>query len=166
MATSPNGLRATPLLGSTFIRGFAAAICAPIYYFMPKFMREYLVKLYFKGKVAACAIGATANFISPFSVSCSLYMAHTEMLDVSGDADHSIINSYAEKLMFYYGTVDKWCPKQYCKDMKARHPNVDITFCDRELEHAFVLKSSDEMAGILYAYLSKKFPKMFKFPRS
>ena len=89
-------------------------------------------------------------------------MAHTEMINVSGDADHVIIDTYAEKLMFYYGTVDQWCPVSNYKNMKTKHCNIDIQLCERKIEHAYVLTSSEEMAEIIHDYLSKKFPKMLK----
>ena len=66
-----------------------------------------------------------------------------------------------EKLMFYYGMSEHWCPLEYANDMKATHPNVDIRICKRGFEHAFVLTSSVSMAEVLWEWFLEKLPDIF-----
>lgn len=51
-------------------------------------------------------------------------------------------------LSFYYGKQDGWCPIDYFEDMRRDYPQADITLCDRNIEHAFVMDklSTEQMA--------------------
>ena len=82
-------------------------------------------------------------------------MAHEEMQTVI-EADHDLVEKYLDKLWFYYGATDHWCPVEYYEDMKARHPSADIYLCSQGYDHAFVLEASEGMAQISWNYISEK----------
>ena len=124
-------------------------------------MQNYLAKMYFRNKdVPLSAIKATLQLVAPSCVSNVFYMGKTEMENVV-DADHEIIKKNLDKLLFYYGQDDPWCPVEYYQDMKKRYPTGDIHLCDKNFDHAFVLESSCDMATVLHKLLQKKLPQIF-----
>lgn len=57
------------------------------------------------------------------------------------------------QLTFYYGTIDRWCPKEFYEDIKKDFPEGDIRLCEKKLPHAFVLHSYQEMADMVADWL-------------
>ena len=74
------------------------------------------------------------------------------------ELQHEIIRPNIDKLMFYYGQGDPWCPVQYYHDMKKSYPEADIRLCARNMEHAFVLEYSHSMAEVLWDWMIEKVP--------
>lgn len=158
MAISPKGrvfTRMSWLLGSV-----GHLPLYPLYYLTPNFVRYYMTKMYFMGTVPESAVEATLRLINPSCVYNSIYLARHEMKEVM-TADHDLIEKHKDKLMFYYGTSDHWCPLEYAHDMKKAHPDADIHICERGYQHAFVLKDSVGMAELLWDLLAKKMPHIF-----
>lgn len=69
--------------------------------------------------------------------------------------DTKVIETNLEKLIFYYGTTDRWVPVSYYEDMKARFPRGEIHLCKRKFDHAFVLESSKEVAEMVASWIQK-----------
>ena len=57
-----------------------------------------------------------------------------------------LISDHIDKLIFYYGATDPWTPRSYYNEMVQRFPNAKIYLCDKNMRHAFVLESHQEMA--------------------
>ena len=120
---------------------------------LPQRLTSLLVSYFFDdGSVHADALLAISKIIQPSAARNITSMGHEEMQTVA-DADVTLLRRHFRKLWFYYGTRDAWCPLQYCSDMRARLPEADITVCERNIEHAFCLRSSREMAEIVAAKL-------------
>ena len=57
-----------------------------------------------------------------------------------------LISDHIDKLIFYYGATDPWTPRSYYNEMVQRFPSAKIYLCDKNMRHAFVLESHQEMA--------------------
>ncbi len=156
MGSSPKGKIATPFL--RYFRWIATLSIYPLYYIIPIALKKYLAGCYFRGlSFPEFAIQATLKLVDPSVVANSLYMAKSEMEEVV-EADHDVIRANVHKLMFYYGSNDHWCPREYCTDMKTSHPSADIKLCEKGFDHAFVLEYSREMATLVWSWLTEKMP--------
>ncbi|XP_072263588.1 lipid droplet-associated hydrolase [Pyxicephalus adspersus] len=153
MAQSPQGKIMTPILCS-----LRYIVYMPLYLlsFLPEVMKASLVKFALRGIKSVDESSLTAS-LDLFRVECSvnaMYMGSQEMLKVLERDDVTIKNNL-NKLIFYYGASDHWCPVQYYKDLKKDFPDGDIWLCSRGIRHAFVLDSSKEVASIIIDMLGK-----------
>ena len=70
--------------------------------------------------------------------------------------DHTIA-THIDKLIFYYGANDKWCPVSYYEDVKQEHGHrtgSHIELCCKGIEHAFVLHHSSDVAHLVAKWIS------------
>ncbi|OQR66518.1 UPF0554 protein C2orf43-like [Tropilaelaps mercedesae] len=90
---------------------------------------------------------ATASFLCKQALYASWFMARDE-LDKVDKRDDAFLKRSWRLLSFYYGTRDHWCPFEYFDDMRKDYPQADISLCDKNIEHAFVLDegSTEHMA--------------------
>lgn len=139
MALSPKGLSATPML--RYLRWAAPLAMILPYYFIPDTIKGWLIS-WFAG---ATAVEGTVRLADPTSIAHSVNLAHEEMRTVVG-ADYSLIERHAKKLLWFYGANDHWCPLVYYERMKSKYPSMDVRLADAQFEHAFVLKSSEQVA--------------------
>ncbi|XP_068136314.1 lipid droplet-associated hydrolase isoform X2 [Hyperolius riggenbachi] len=153
MAQSPQGKIMTPILCS-----LRYIVYMPLYLlsFLPEVMKTSLIKLFLRGvkSVDEASIDASLKL---FRVECSvnaMYMGSQEMMKVL-DRDNDTIKHNLNKLAFYHGATDNWCPVQYYEDMKRDFPDGNIRLCDKGIRHAFVLESSKEVASIVIDILIK-----------
>jgi len=149
IAQSPNGQICTPLL--KYFRWMVPLITFPLL-FLPYRIKRFLVARYFGPEVPHCAVEATIKLLSPFSCGNSAYLSSIEMRSIH-ELDVETVSENIERLCFYYGTRDAWCPIEYHHSMKHLFPSADIRLCSRDFEHAFVLKNSKEMASIVLDWL-------------
>ena len=112
---------------------------------------------YFKGKdvYPKCIYNASMNIFDLDCIDNITCMASEEMKTVI-ELDRQTLCDHIFKISFYYGQKDSWCPLDYCEDMKRQFPHADIRICQKQMEHAFVMTSSDQMARILTDWLEKK----------
>lgn len=82
-------------------------------------------------------------------------MANQEM-DLIRDVDYDNIARNKHRIKFYYGATDGWTPLAYYKQLKERIPDVDASIDNRQINHAFVLRSSVEMGNIVAEWISMK----------
>ncbi|XP_067879401.1 lipid droplet-associated hydrolase isoform X2 [Heterodontus francisci] len=90
-----------------------------------------------------------------FNVDCAanaMYLGSQEMVQVV-QRDDSTIRRCLDKLIFYYGYNDRWCPIKYYEDMKRSFPEGTIHLCQKGIRHAFVLDANVEMAQMLIDWL-------------
>lgn len=85
------------------------------------------------------------NLCEPFCLTNAAYLGGQEMMQVM-ERDNETIRKHLSKLIFYYGTIDRWCPVSYYEDIKKEFPEGDIRLCEKKIPHAFVLKFHQEMA--------------------
>ena len=152
MAVSPNGKVYTPAL--KYLRWLAPLSARGIGYIPSKYKMK-LLKWHFGDKNLPDSIyEATFSLLNPFSVGNSLFMAHHEMQTVK-ELDDKLIEENIDRLSFYFGRTDHWCPQEYYHDMKRNYPSLDARLCENGYSHAFVLGESTHMADVVAEWMQQ-----------
>ena len=150
LAQTPNGQFLTPLL--KYFRWIIPLVTLPLL-FIPYRVKQFLVQRYFgDGQIPKCAVDATIKLLSPSSCRNCIHLASIEMQSVC-TLDIETVGKNIDRLCFYYGTDDAWCPAEYHQSMKCLFPLGEIHLCSHDIQHAFVLKHSEEMASIVSDWL-------------
>ena len=150
MAVSPNGQFFTPLL--KYFRWTITLLTFPLL-FLSYRIKQFLVQRYFGlGQIPQCAVEAIVKLLSTTACQNCLYLANIEMHSVC-ELDVETVHKNIERLCFYYGTNDAWCPVDYYHSMKRLFPSGDIHLCLHGIQHAFVVKDSKRMAVIVSDWL-------------
>uniref|UniRef100_A0A8C6P4K6 Lipid droplet-associated hydrolase n=1 Tax=Nothobranchius furzeri TaxID=105023 RepID=A0A8C6P4K6_NOTFU len=131
MAQSPQGKVMTPVL------------CQMRYLaYLPVFLLSLL-----PGAVQALLVRLVlTDFIPP--AANSMYLGGQEMRKVL-ERDNLTIEKNLDKLIFYYGAADHWCPVTYFHDIRRDFPQGDFQLCDKGFRHAFVLDAGQEVAQMV-----------------
>ncbi|KAB0380801.1 hypothetical protein FD755_008585 [Muntiacus reevesi] len=87
------------------------------------------------------------------------YLGSQEMREVV-KRDNETIKEHLPKLIFYYGTADGWCPREYYDDIKKDFPEGDIRLCEKKIPHAFILSFFQEVANMVADWLKDDLSKM------
>uniref|UniRef100_A0A3B5KT09 Lipid droplet-associated hydrolase n=1 Tax=Xiphophorus couchianus TaxID=32473 RepID=A0A3B5KT09_9TELE len=82
----------------------------------------------------------------------SMYLGGQEMRMVQ-ERDNVTIQKNLDRLIFYYGATDHWCPVSYFQDMRRDFPHGDIRLCERGVRHAFVLDAGQDVAQMVAAWI-------------
>ena len=70
------------------------------------------------------------------------------------DLDRKTVERHINKLRFYYGATDHWCPTHYYDNIKALFPDhKHLYLCDRGFRHAFIIDASKPMASVIDGWL-------------
>ncbi|XP_043532770.1 lipid droplet-associated hydrolase [Chiloscyllium plagiosum] len=104
-------------------------------------------------------VSASLNLFNVDCAANAMYMGSQEMMHVVQRDDHTI-RRYLDKLIFYYGYNDHWCPITYYEDMKKSFPEGTIHLCQKGIRHAFVLDANLEMAQMLTDWLCTDIAKL------
>ncbi|KAL7861898.1 hypothetical protein SRHO_G00133390 [Serrasalmus rhombeus] len=146
MACSPQGQVMTPVLCRL---RYAVYLPAFLLSLLPEKLKAGLVQLALRNvySLDTTMIPATVSLINVDCIGNAMYMGSQEMSLVL-ERDNSTIRQHLNKLIFYYGATDHWCPVQYYCDMRRDFPEGDIRLCERGLRHAFVLDAGEEMANM------------------
>ncbi|KAI8576325.1 hypothetical protein K450DRAFT_257222 [Umbelopsis ramanniana AG] len=78
-------------------------------------------------------------------VNNALFMAGQEMASIK-ELDYDFYHAHVKKFIIYFSPKDSWAPQDHYDDMKSRFPNANITLCEENLPHAFVLDHAKSMA--------------------
>uniref|UniRef100_A0A8D0H524 Lipid droplet-associated hydrolase n=1 Tax=Sphenodon punctatus TaxID=8508 RepID=A0A8D0H524_SPHPU len=157
MAESPHGKIMTPLLCK-----LRYLLYVPLYLmtFLPERVQISLLRYWMQGIKYDDSFIVTS--LDLYYMGCSanaMYIASQEMMKVV-ERDNTTIRQNLKKLIFYYGSRDKWCPTQYYDEMKKDFPDGDIRLCERRMNHAFVLHASKEMADMIADWLEDDLAKL------
>ncbi|KAI4504481.1 hypothetical protein M0802_000031 [Mischocyttarus mexicanus] len=123
MADTPNG---------RFLKNFLLHIVnlllflTWIFTFFPFYLKTFLIRLFgiFYG-IPARSIDAVVLLLQPSVLKKVFRLADEEMKQVK-ELDHNIISQHTGKLWLYYSEKDNWTPISYYRNMKAKHPNVEV----------------------------------------
>uniref|UniRef100_UPI00398F44C8 lipid droplet-associated hydrolase isoform X2 n=1 Tax=Pristiophorus japonicus TaxID=55135 RepID=UPI00398F44C8 len=158
MAESPQGKLMTPVLCK-----LRFLMYVPIYFlsFLPESVKASLVRWALQGlhSLDEATVSASLNLFSVDCAANAMYMGSQEMVQVV-QRDDSTISRCLDKLIFYYGCNDHWCPITYYEDMKRSFPEGTIHLCQKGIRHAFVLDASVEMAQMLLDWLRTDLAKL------
>ncbi|XP_076437554.1 lipid droplet-associated hydrolase-like isoform X2 [Babylonia areolata] len=150
MAETPNGKLFTPVL--TYLRWTLTWLVKLFSYLGPKLQHKMLQYHFWDNSVPECGVQASMNLFNPACVNHCTYMAKIEMYSV-GKLQEDLLKKYLHKMSFYYGAVDRWCPKELCYRMQAKFPEADIRLCQMDYSHAFVLDAGEEMAHLVWDWV-------------
>lgn len=152
MSQTPNGLLLKPL--AIYFR-WAAFLLASLAYYLPDALKLFLIQLRLRGsEMNPSAPSSACNLFNPHCLNNLIFMGGQEMQQVN-EPDLVTIRENLAKLIFYYGQTDRWCPVEFYDDMKRRFPQGRMIMDDRGMAHAFCLRSSREMAGIIWEWTKK-----------
>ncbi|XP_064151142.1 lipid droplet-associated hydrolase isoform X1 [Loxodonta africana] len=158
MSQSPNGRIATPLL--CWFRYALYALSYLLLKPLPEKIKYLLTRVVFKVKNIPNEY-LCMNLLNPFCLANAAYLGSQEMVQIV-ERDNETIRKHLSKLTFYYGTIDRWCPKEYYEDIKKDFPEGDIRLCEKTMPHAFVVSHihSQEMAEMAAAWLKDDLSKI------
>nr|XP_020639944.1 lipid droplet-associated hydrolase [Pogona vitticeps] len=145
MAQSPQGKILTPLV--CYLRYI---VYIPVYLMtlLPERVKSPIVRFVMGGRCSEELLTTVMDMLNMDCLANVFYMASQEMRMVT-KRDSSTIRKHLKKLTFYYGAKDLWCPRQYYEEMKMEFPEGDIQLCERGFHHAFILRSSKEVAEMV-----------------
>ena len=117
----------------------------------PMYIRKKILHFRFRQTPSAyrdCMVNATLS-IDITSFYNILRMADQENKEI-GDLPVDVISRHLDKLVFYYGVHDRWNLPCFFQEFTQRFPSADATLCPNGYEHAFVLKSSHQVASFCF----------------
>uniref|UniRef100_A0A0A9XFK9 Lipid droplet-associated hydrolase n=1 Tax=Lygus hesperus TaxID=30085 RepID=A0A0A9XFK9_LYGHE len=75
----------------------------------------------------------------------AVFLARDEMLKVKG-LDDDVYKRIGTKTFAYYSQRDGWSPLEHYENLRKRHRSIRAVVVNRNLEHAFMVRHSSEMA--------------------
>ncbi|KAF0044682.1 lipid droplet-associated hydrolase [Scophthalmus maximus] len=151
MAQTPQGKVMTPVL--CHMR-YVAYLPLFLLSLLPDTLKSSLVKLVFGGihSLDLSVLRPTVGLLSGDCAANAMYMGAQEMKKVL-ERDNLTITNNLEKLIFYHGSTDHWCPVQYYHDIKRDFPRGDIRLCEKGFRHAFVLDAGREVGRMVAEWI-------------
>ncbi|KAM3870841.1 lipid droplet-associated hydrolase [Diretmus argenteus] len=151
MAQTPQGKVMTPVL--CHMR-YVAYLPLFLLSLLPEGLKTILVKLVFGGicSLDYTVVQPTVGLLSGDCAANAMYMGGQEMRKVL-ERDNVTIKQNLEKLVFYYGATDHWCPVQYYNEIKQDFPNGDFRLCENGFRHAFVLDAGRNVANMVVEWI-------------
>lgn len=152
MVESPNGWMFTTVVLTIYnVFGFFI----DLFYRLPFFLKFLMVSIYFWcSSTPKHFIGTTLQYLRPTVLEKVVFLAKQEM-DRVVDLDIDIVTENKDLLKLYYGATDGWVPVKYYEDLKKRVPGIDASLDEHQTAHAFVLKSSEQIAKIVGEMVQK-----------
>ncbi|CAJ1074179.1 lipid droplet-associated hydrolase [Xyrichtys novacula] len=151
MAQTPQGKVMTPVLCQM---RYVAYLPVFLLSLLPEGLKTSLVKLIFSGikSLDQTVVQPTVGLLSGDCAANAMYMGGQEMRKVL-ERDNITIRNNLEKLIFYYGATDHWCPVQYYHNIKQDFPRGDFRLCENGFRHAFVLDMGREVARMVVGWI-------------
>ncbi|XP_078031330.1 lipid droplet-associated hydrolase [Epinephelus lanceolatus] len=151
MAQTPQGKVMTPVL--CHLR-YVAYLPLFLLSLLPEGFKACLTKLVLRviRSMDHTVVQPTVGLLSGDCAANAMYMGGQEMKKVL-ERDNMTIEKNLEKLIFYYGATDHWCPVQYYHDIKQDFPRGDFRLCDKGFHHAFVLDAGREVAKMVFEWI-------------
>ncbi|XP_061157998.1 lipid droplet-associated hydrolase isoform X2 [Syngnathus typhle] len=151
MAQTPQGKSMTPMLCHLRYLAYLSIFLLSL---LPERLKGALVKVVLAGigSLDRSVVPPAVGLLSGDSAANAVYMAGQEMRQVL-ERDNVTIGKNLEKLIFYYGARDRWCPVQYCHEIKEDFPAGDFRLCETGFRHAFVLDAGREVAKMLAEWI-------------
>uniref|UniRef100_G3PJ94 Lipid droplet-associated hydrolase n=1 Tax=Gasterosteus aculeatus aculeatus TaxID=481459 RepID=G3PJ94_GASAC len=133
MAETPQGKVMTPVLCHMRYLAYLPVFLLSL---LPAALQEGLIRLGVQQHPLAEKMNRCDLFL--FVVN-AMYMGGQEMRTVM-ERDNITIEKNIDKLLFYYGASDHWCPVQYYHDIKQDFPRGNFRLCEnRFLSHQWYI---------------------------
>ncbi|XP_066940316.1 lipid droplet-associated hydrolase isoform X1 [Macrobrachium rosenbergii] len=151
MKVSPNGEKLWPWL--SYFR-WLVIFFTVLAYILPVTVKQTILKLYFSRKeISEGSLKATIELLHPKIIQNVLWMAYNELKYVN-DADKETVSKYKDKLVFYYGASDGWCPQLYRTELLQKIDGLTSFLCEEGFPHAFVLSKSEGVAKKVVGWIA------------
>lgn len=87
-----------------------------------------------------------------------LFLANEEMKRVVEFDSETLetLRSNHQILKLYYGASDGWTPQKYCQQLKEKIPELDAEIDTRKFDHAFVIKSSEDVGRLVAEWIMSR----------
>ncbi|CAB3407580.1 unnamed protein product [Caenorhabditis bovis] len=151
MAESPNGKRLGSTLAVLSRHDWLAKLLSFWVDFMPTSMRKFLVRLNLRDPSIPTEIVDAATEIVGMNVFRNIVHMSNDELEQVVELDESLIE-HNDRIHFYYGVKDGWCPIRHGRDMLERLGDEHVTLDEHDCEHAFVIKEGEIVARIVADY--------------
>ncbi|CAH2102235.1 unnamed protein product [Euphydryas editha] len=152
MAESKNGKYITNFLRK--MHWFVLFLCNFLYLF-PTFAIGLIINLYLTIKSLPYNLcDAILKMVNPSVVEKILFMAYDEM-DTVKKLNEEGIDKIKHLTNVIYGKRDNWAPLEYMDDLKKYKPSIKMTEA-HDVEHAFVLRSSEFVADMVANFIKLK----------
>lgn len=151
MADTPQGKVMTPLLCQLRYLAYLPLFLLSL---LPENLRALLTRLALRGVpgLDPAAVRPVVELLSGDAAVNSMYLGGQEMRLVLG-RDNVTIRKNLDRLIFYYGATDHWCPVSFFQDMRTDFPDADVRLCDKGVRHAFVLDAGREVAQMVAGWI-------------
>uniref|UniRef100_A0AAQ4P6F5 Lipid droplet-associated hydrolase n=1 Tax=Gasterosteus aculeatus aculeatus TaxID=481459 RepID=A0AAQ4P6F5_GASAC len=151
MAETPQGKVMTPVLCHMRYLAYLPVFLLSL---LPAALQEGLIRLAFSSirSLDGAVVQPTVALLSGDCAVNAMYMGGQEMRTVM-ERDNITIEKNIDKLLFYYGASDHWCPVQYYHDIKQDFPRGNFRLCENRFRHAFVLDAGGDVARMLFKWL-------------
>ena len=150
MAVTSNGWWFTKIASPFYfvMRWFLA-----VFLMLPVFVQTFLIYMYFLiFSIPETFLGTALKYANPNVMERVVFLARDEMKRVD-TLDVDVIKENVDLLKFYYGTTDGWVPVSYYHEIKQKVPGIDAELDDKKIDHAFVLRSSNEMGRVVAKWI-------------
>ncbi|XP_031640869.1 lipid droplet-associated hydrolase [Contarinia nasturtii] len=124
--------------------------------FLPSFLVRFFIAIFYWTRPVYCdseLITNTLTVIRPSVLSKIVHLANDEMEKVK-EPDYALIKENKNRLMFYYSLTDNWTPVTYYERLIGSIEGLEAQISDKH-DHAFVLKSSHDMAALVAEWIQK-----------
>ena len=123
--------------------------------FLPLWFQEKFILWYTSGwRGFPSFVPSTMQLFNRTCVGSIIHMAYTELNDIK-QLDVDNINNNIQTLTFYYGSRDRWCPKEHYHNIKDKCPGVNAILCDKGYKHGFIMKKSYEIAHLVVGWVNQ-----------
>ncbi|EDO46263.1 predicted protein, partial [Nematostella vectensis] len=121
---------------------------------MPSVFQKWSISWWMYFNKFSChdsTVSATQGFLN--------YRAMENMLRIGRDLgtikeiDASSVQENLDKLVFYYGSRDPWVPRTCHEELSRKFPDANVIVCDDNIQHAFVLDASEEVAKKVWGWM-------------
>lgn len=153
MAVTPQGRVVTPLICQMRYLSYLPVFLLSL---LPESLKHSLVRLVLGGirSLDQTMVRPTVGLLSGDCAANAIYMGAQEMKKVL-DRDNATIKKNLNKLIFYYGATDHWCPVDYFHDIKRDFPDGDFRLCESGFRHAFVLDAGAKVAQMVVDWIKE-----------
>ncbi|KAM4724625.1 lipid droplet-associated hydrolase isoform 2-T3 [Anableps anableps] len=151
MSQTPQGRVLTPLLCQLRYLAYLPLLLLSL---LPERLASLLVRLAFSSVAVLdpCVLRPSVELLRRGCAVNAMYLGGQEMRMVL-DRDNVTIQKNLDRLIFYYGATDHWCPLSYFQDMRREFPHGDVRLCEKGLRHAFVLDAGREVAQMVAGWI-------------
>ncbi|MED6265925.1 hypothetical protein CHARACLAT_030433 [Characodon lateralis] len=151
MSQTPQGKVMTPLLCQLRYLAYLPLFLLSL---LPDNLTALLIRLIFSSipSLDPCVVRPSVELLSGDCAVNSMYLGGQEMRKVL-ERDNTTIQKNLDRLIFYYGATDHWCPVSFFQEIRRDFPQGDFRLCGKGLRHAFVLDSGWEVAQMVAEWI-------------